>query len=78
VGFQITGCNYFQAVGKPVQSTILSLSRQVLIFIPLLLILPKFMGIDGAWITAPIADVLAVTITSVFLFYELRRNQTRI
>lgn len=74
VGYQIVGANYFQAVGKPVQSTILSLSRQVIIFIPLLLILPKYMGIDGAWITAPIADVLAVTITTVFLFYELRNK----
>jgi len=77
VGFQITGANYFQAVGKPIQSTILSLSRQVLIFIPLLLILPRFMGIDGAWITAPIADVLAVTITSVFLFYELKKKTNK-
>lgn len=77
VGFQIVGANYFQAVGKPVQSTILSLSRQVLIFIPLLLILPKFMGIDGAWITAPIADVLAVTITTVFLYYEMRNKSNK-
>jgi len=77
VGFQIVGANYFQAVGKPVQSTILSLSRQVLIFIPLLLILPQFMGIDGAWITAPIADFLAVTITAIFLFYELRNKSNK-
>jgi len=72
VGFHILGSNYFQAVGKPIQSTILSLSRQVLIFIPLLLILPNFWGIDGVWRTAPIADVLAVLLTATLLFYEMR------
>jgi Na+-driven multidrug efflux pump len=72
VGFHIVGANYFQAVGKPVQSTILSASRQVLIFIPALLILPNFWGIEGAWRTAPIADALAVILTSIMLFYEMK------
>ncbi|AGL03146.1 MATE family efflux transporter [Desulfoscipio gibsoniae] len=72
VGFQILGSSYFQAVGKPIQSTILSLSRQVLIFIPLLLILPNFWGIEGVWRTAPIADALAVLLTSTLLFYEMK------
>lgn len=73
VGFQIVGSNYFQAVGKPVQSTILSLSRQVLIFIPLLFILPHFWGIEGVWRTAPIADALSVMLTALFLFYEMKK-----
>ncbi|TYO95368.1 MATE family efflux transporter [Desulfallas thermosapovorans] len=72
VGFHILGANYFQAVGKPIQSTILSLSRQVLIFIPLLLILPNFWGIEGVWRTAPIADILAVLLTAIVLFYEMK------
>ncbi|WP_018211793.1 MATE family efflux transporter [Desulfitobacterium hafniense] len=73
IGFQIVGSTYFQAVGKPIQSTILSLSRQVLLFIPLLLLLPRHFGIEGVWITAPIADGLAVLVTGTFLFYELRK-----
>lgn len=73
VGFQIIGANYFQAVGKPLQSTILSLSRQVLFFIPLLFILPRFWGIEGVWRTAPIADSLSVTLTGTVLFFELRK-----
>ena len=72
VGFQIIGSNYFQAVGKPVQSTILSLSRQALLFIPLLLILPHFWGIDGVWRTAPIADGLAVILTATLVFLEMK------
>jgi putative MATE family efflux protein len=73
VAFHIIGSNYFQAVGKPIQSTILSLSRQVLFFIPLLIILPNFWGLKGAWITAPIADVCAVTLTALLLFLEFRK-----
>jgi len=72
VGLHIIGANYFQAVGKPIQSTILSSARQVLIFIPALLILPNLWGIEGAWRTAPIADALAVLLTMALLFYEFK------
>lgn len=50
IGVQIMSASYFQAVGKPHQATILSLSRQVFIFIPLLLILPKKLGLEGIWL----------------------------
>lgn len=73
IGFQIICSHYFQAVGKPVQSTILSLSRQVLLFIPLLLILPRFWGIDGVWRSAPIADALAVMLTAVLIYFEMKK-----
>jgi Na+-driven multidrug efflux pump len=72
IAFQMLCSNYFQAVGKPVQSTILSLSRQVLLFIPLLIILPHFWGIEGVWRTAPIADGLAVILTAAFIFTEMK------
>ncbi|NPV93279.1 MAG: MATE family efflux transporter [Firmicutes bacterium] len=73
IGFQIVGAHYFQAVGKAVQAAVLSLSRQVLLFIPLLLILPRFWGIDGVWRSAPIADGLSVLITAVFVVIEMIR-----
>lgn len=73
VGCQIVGASYFQAVGKPVQSTILSLSRQVLFLIPLLLILPNYWGIEGIWRAIPIADILAVLLTATFVAYEVRK-----
>lgn len=71
VGFQIVCSGYFQAVGKPLQSMILSLSRQVLILIPLLLILPRFMQLQGVIIAQPLADLLSSIITGVWLFREL-------
>lgn len=72
IGFQMQCSNYFQAVGKPIQSTILNLSRQVLLFIPLLLILPHFWGINGVWRTAPIADGLSVLLTAMLIYMEMK------
>lgn len=72
IGFQIVSSAYFQAVGKPKQSMLLSLSRQVLILIPLVLILPKFIGLIGLFTAGPIADVSSSILTAVFLFFELK------
>jgi Na+-driven multidrug efflux pump len=72
IGIQIPGSQYFQAVGKALKAAILSMSRQVLLFIPLLIILPRFWGINGAWRAAPIADGLSVLITLLFVYYEIK------
>ncbi len=71
-GFQIVCSQYFQAVGKPVQSTILGLSRQLLLLIPLLMILPRFWGIEGVWRTPPIADILSALITAGVVALEMK------
>lgn len=73
VGFQVICSNYFQAVGKAREAAILSLSRQVLFFIPLLLILPHFWGIEGVWRTSPIADFLSVMLTATFIYREMKK-----
>jgi putative MATE family efflux protein len=72
-GFQIVCSQYFQAVNKPIQSTILGLSRQLLLLVPLLLILPRFWGIEGVWRTPPIADILSAFITGILIFMEMKR-----
>lgn len=73
VGVQMIASNYFQAIGKSNQATILGLSRQVFLFIPIILILPYFWGLDGAWWSAPISDIAAFILTGVWLFIEVRR-----
>ena len=73
IGFQIIGANYFQAVGKAGYAIVLSMSRQVIILIPLILILPGLIGLNGAWLASPIADFAAATITGIFLFKEFRK-----
>ncbi|MCJ7691565.1 MAG: MATE family efflux transporter, partial [Clostridiaceae bacterium] len=72
IGFQIVSSNYFQAVGKAKISIFLGLSRQVIILIPLLFILPRFFGLNGVWASAPSSDVISSILTAVFLFVEIR------
>jgi putative MATE family efflux protein len=73
VGVQMLGSSYFQAVGKAKQATILGLSRQVLIFIPLLIILPYYKGLDGVWWSAPLSDLGAFILTGAWLLFEIRQ-----
>lgn len=56
LGFQNIGTFFFQSMGKAVPSILLSMSRQVLFLIPLILILPIFFNIPGIWIAFPVAD----------------------
>ncbi len=72
IGFQIVSSNYFQATGKPKKSAFLGLSRQVLILIPALIILPRFFGLTGVWAAAAVSDLLATITTGLFLFYDLK------
>jgi Na+-driven multidrug efflux pump len=72
IAFQIISANYFQAVGKPKHSMFLSLSRQVIILIPLLIILPRLFQLKGVWIAGPTADFLSSLLTAVFLYIEMK------
>ncbi|MHB8973370.1 MAG: MATE family efflux transporter [Pirellulaceae bacterium] len=77
VGFQIVSSSYFQAVGKPKYALLLGLSRQVLLLIPAILILPRFLGLNGVWLAIPTADLCASLLTGVWLFLELRHLRDR-
>ena len=72
IGFQIVSSNYFQATGKPKKAALLGLSRQVLILIPALIILPKFFGLTGVWAAGPVSDFVASMLTAIFLIKDLR------
>ncbi|MBU0956480.1 MAG: MATE family efflux transporter [Spirochaetes bacterium] len=73
VGFQVVAGGYFQAVGKPRQAMLLSLSRQLIFLIPLMYILPLRFGLDGVFSAAPVSDLLSSILTAIFFFVELRR-----
>lgn len=73
VGFQVVGSNFFQAIGKARISMFLNLLRQVIVLIPLLLILPPLLGIDGIWLAGPAADLTATVITAYMIAREWRR-----
>jgi Na+-driven multidrug efflux pump len=72
VGFQIASSGYFQAVGKPRQAMVLVLSRQVLVLIPAILILPRFFGLSGIYYAGPVSDLASAVLTGVWLAVELR------
>jgi len=58
---------FFQAVGNPVKASIVSLTRDILCFVPLVIILPNFMGVEGALYAAPFADMIGIVITLILL-----------
>ena len=64
---------FFTSIGKPAKGIFLSLTRQIIFFVPLLLILPLFMGVDGCIYTGPIADFVAAMVTIVMAFLEFRK-----
>jgi len=75
IGIQIVAAGLFQSLGKAVPSLVLSLLRQVLLFIPLVIILPRVLelGIMGIWIAYPAADILSVILTVLYLRSELKK-----
>lgn len=66
---------FFSAIGKPGKGTFLALTRQIIFLLPLILILPLFMGIDGIMFAGPIADFTAAVIAAIMLFHELRNME---
>lgn len=73
VGIQASFSNYFQSIGKAKHSMFLSLSRQILLLVPLVLILPNFMGINGVWISGAIADFSSTVIAAILIGIEMKR-----
>jgi len=73
IGFQFIGAGFFQSIGKARPSIILSLTRQVIFLLPLILLLPLLWGLNGIWIAFPIADLLAIITTGIFLYRELKK-----
>lgn len=73
IGFQIISSNYFQSIGKANISIFLSLLRQVLLLIPALIILPKFLGLTGVWLAGPVSDLLSAIITGVIFFLSVKK-----
>ncbi len=74
IALQLIGAAYFQAIGKAVPALLLTLTRQGFFFIPLILILPWYLGELGVWISFPIADTLSTIVTGYYLRKEVKRE----
>lgn len=64
---------FFAAIGKPVKGTFLALTRQILFLLPLIVVFPLFMGIDGIMYAGPVADLLAAVVAAILLGAELKK-----
>ena len=73
VGFQMVTTNFFQSIGMSGKSIFLSLTRQLIFLIPLLLILPLFLGVNGVWFSMPIADFLSCIISAIMLVSQFKQ-----
>lgn len=73
VGFQIVGTNFFQSLGMAGKAVFLSLTRQIIFMIPMLLILPPYFGLDGVWGCYPVCDVAATVVTAFMLTWQIKK-----
>lgn len=73
-GVQLLSSNFFTAIGKATRGLLLSLTRQVFFLIPLLLLLPLWLGIDGVMLAGPIADFVAFVVSVLLVRKELHRQ----
>lgn len=72
IGFQIISSVYFQAVGKPKLSLFISLSRQIIILIPCIIVMSRLFGLTGIWFAAPTSDFISTVITFILIKREMK------
>lgn len=73
VGFHIIVTNYFQSIGRAGVSIFLSLSRQILLLIPFILIFPPILGLNGAWLAQPISNIISAIVATIILVFHLKK-----
>ena len=73
VGSQMVAVSFFQTIRRPRTSMIISLTRQLLFLIPMLIILPHLIGVTGVWWSMALADVASVTISWIMLYTETKK-----
>jgi len=72
IGFQVVGSVLFQSIGKATPAFLTAIARQILFFLPSILILPRFWELDGIWLSYPVADVLAFLFVLLLFLPEVR------
>lgn len=78
IGAQMVITNFFQSIGKAKISIFLSLSRQLLFLVPFIYILPKYMGLNGVWLSMPLSDAVAAIMAYVMIAIYIKKFKTMI
>lgn len=68
--------NFFTAIGKPMKGILLSLTRQIIFLLPLIIVFPLFIGIDGIMFAGPVADFMAGATGILLAYFELKKLNT--
>ncbi len=75
VGFQIVCTNFFQSLGMAGKAIFLSLTRQIIFMVPLILILPNMFGLNGIWSAFPISDSVSTVLAIILVLWQIKRNK---
>jgi len=73
VGMMMVGSASFQSIGKAKQAFITAIGRPIVFLIPSVLILPRYLGLDGVWLAFPVADGLTFVLTAVMVIPIIRQ-----
>ena len=69
---QISIATFFPSIGKAIKGATVSLTKQLIVLFPLLLILPRFFGVEGVIYATPLTDLVAFTVAIIFLINEFK------
>lgn len=72
-GIQMVISNFFQCIGKAVIAFILSMSRQFLLLVPSLFILPNYLNLNGVWYSIPLSDTISTILAIIIFFWQVRK-----
>jgi len=75
IGIQILPGFFFQAIGRGLPASVLTLARSIFILLPLVLLLPRFLGVTGIWLSYPITDIMSLVISIGWMAHELRKQE---
>ncbi|MBO7268364.1 MAG: MATE family efflux transporter [Bacteroidales bacterium] len=73
VGFQMVTSNFFRSIGYAGTAIFLSLTRQLIFLLPLMLILPNFLQLNGIWTSMPLADLISCVVSASMMIYHLKK-----
>ena len=75
ISVNVIGSNFLSSINQPMKSLALSLTRQLIFLLPLILILPPHLGIQGVWLSLPVSDVLSTICAALVVQYEWRKHR---
>ncbi|MBO7645964.1 MAG: MATE family efflux transporter [Prevotella sp.] len=73
IGAQMVITHFFQSIGKAKISIFLSLSRQLIFLVPLIAVLPKYLGLNGVWLAMPLSDGIAAIMAYTMIFSYIKK-----